>query len=223
MKIVSQEELAAHDNATIRGALEGTLASAAVAVPGFMMLNRRWAYYRALPLPLKVMGGVMIVAPCLAIQAERRGLEFDREHYWVGAGKNEMDREAAAEQAKWDALSTGEKVRDWATRHQYSIILGSWALSMGVAGGIISRNKYQSIPQKVVQARMWAQGLTIGVLVAAGILTHRSRQETAVRRLPADHSWQTLLEEQSREEEARQSRLAALRAASQPLPSATSS
>jgi hypothetical protein len=60
--------------------------------------------------------------------------------------------------------------------------------------------RYQSLPQKVilvyfdervyvliavlcyfqvVQARMWAQGLTIGVLVAAGALTHKNRQEAA--------------------------------------------
>ncbi|EIW75663.1 hypothetical protein CONPUDRAFT_65908 [Coniophora puteana RWD-64-598 SS2] len=240
MKLASEEELAAHSTATIRGAMEGTAVSAAVAVPSFMLLNRRWAYYRSLPLSLKALGGILIVAPCLAIQAERRGLEFDRERYWVGAGKNEMDREAAEEQARWESLTTGDKVSDWATRHQYSIILGSWALSLGIAGGIVARNKYQTIPQKVVQARMWAQGLTIGVLVAAGILTHRKRQETAMRKLPVDHSWQTLvchyprpfppfilthylqLEEQAREEEERQSRLAALRSAAQPLPSSTS-
>ena len=34
---------------------------------------------------------------------------------------------------------------------------------------------YQSTPQKVVQARMWAQGLTIGILIAAGALTHARR------------------------------------------------
>ncbi|MBH0005030.1 HIG1 domain-containing protein, partial [Pseudoalteromonas sp. SWYJZ12] len=32
------------------------------------------------------------------------------------------------------------------------------------AGAVISRDKYQTTAQKVVQARMWAQGLTIGIL-----------------------------------------------------------
>ena len=113
----------------------------------------------------------------------------------TGAGRIELDREAAEEQARWEALSTKAKIGDWASRHQYSIIVGSWVLSMAVAGGIISRDRsvaplhrhlvspdacfvprHQTIPQKVVQVRMWAQGLTIGILIGAGILTHGQRQ-----------------------------------------------
>ena len=30
-----------------------------------------------------------------------------------------------------------------------------------------------------MQARVWAQGLTIGVLIVAGALTHKNRQEAA--------------------------------------------
>lgn len=202
MKIgVSQEEIDGHTNATIRGAAEGVLLSAAVAIPGSLLLNRRWASFRALPLPLKVMGTVIVIAPCLSIQAERRGLEYDRAH-WTGAGKMELDREAAEEEARWNALTTKEKIGDWATRHQYSIILGSWALSMAVAGGIISRDRHQTIPQKIVQVRMWAQGLTIGVLIGAGILTHSQRQAALEQRSRSvDHSWQTFLAEQARVKE----------------------
>jgi hypothetical protein len=32
---------------------------------------------------------------------------------------------------------------------------------------------------KIVQARMWAQGLTIGLLIAAGALTGSKREELA--------------------------------------------
>lgn len=32
---------------------------------------------------------------------------------------------------------------------------------------------------QAVQARVWAQGLTIGVLIVAGALTHKNRQEAA--------------------------------------------
>lgn len=46
--------------------------------------------------------------------------------------------------------------------------------------------RHQSTAQKVVQARMWAQGLTIGVMVAAGILTHQQRQEAAQHRVSAN-------------------------------------
>jgi hypothetical protein len=81
MKIVTQEEIDGHANATMRGALEGSLGSAAIAIPASLLLNRRWASYRALPISLKVLGTVLVVAPCLSIQAERRGLEYDRAHW----------------------------------------------------------------------------------------------------------------------------------------------
>ena len=42
---------------------------------------------------------------------------------------------------RWDALSTTAKISDWASRHEYSIIMGSWALSLAAAGAIISRDK----------------------------------------------------------------------------------
>ena len=48
---------------------------------------------------------------------------------------------AAQEEARFNALSTTDKVFDWASRHQYSIILGSWALSMAAAGAIVAKDK----------------------------------------------------------------------------------
>ncbi|KAG1733925.1 uncharacterized protein EDB91DRAFT_1057155 [Suillus paluster] len=212
MKIVTQEEIDDHTNATIRGAAEGAAFSAALAIPSWLILNRRWAYFRALPPPLKLMGTVMLVAPCVSIQAERRGLAFDRAH-WTGAGRMELDREAAEAEAQWNALSTKQKIGDWASRHQYSIIVGSWVLSMAVAGGIVARDRHQTLPQKVVQVRMWAQGLTIGVLIAAGALTHTQRQ-AALQHRPVDHSWRTLLAEQAREDDERKVRLNSLSSSS---------
>jgi len=44
-------------------------------------------------------------------------------------------------QEKWQAMNPTQKLADWAKRHEYSIILGSWALTLGVAGAIISRDK----------------------------------------------------------------------------------
>jgi hypothetical protein len=57
--------------------------SGAGAVGGSWYLNRRWPYYRSLPPSLKLLGVVIVVAPCLAIQAERRGLEYDKSQWFV--------------------------------------------------------------------------------------------------------------------------------------------
>ncbi|KAK7696002.1 hypothetical protein QCA50_000642 [Cerrena zonata] len=199
MKLATQEELEGHHNATVRGAVEGVLAGLAISIPGSYYLHRRWAYYRSLPIQLKALGVVMVVAPLYAIQAERRGVEFDKST-WTGAGKRELDREEAALEKQWEGLSTGDKVKTWAANNQYKVILGSWALSMVAAGAIVWRNKYQSSAQKIVQARMWAQGLTVGVLITAGVLTH-SQQHTAAEHRGVDHSWKNMVEEFQKDEE----------------------
>jgi len=207
MKLLTQEELQAHNHATIRGAAEGALGGAAIALPGSYLLNRQWPYYRSLPPSLKVLGVIFIVVPGLAIQAERRGLEFDRSQ-WIDAGKLELEREAAEKRAAWEALSSRSRITNWLVGHQYSIMFGGWLSACAVAGSIIWKNKYQTPAQKVVQVRMWAQGLTIGIVLVAGILTHANRQEALLTR-GADHSWATMLEEQRLEKEHQKIKLSA--------------
>jgi len=202
MKILTQEEIEAHNSATARGAAEGAIVASAIALPGLYFLNRRWAYYRSLPPSLKILGIVLVVVPGIAIQAERRGLEFDRSQ-WADAGKMELDREAEESRTAWEELSTKKKIMKWVVGHQYSIMFGGWLASCAVAGSIIWKNKYQTAPQKIVQVRMWAQGLTIGIVLAAGILTHRNQAEAASKVKAADHSWAAMLEEQRLEEEYR--------------------
>ncbi|GBE79616.1 hypothetical protein BKA93DRAFT_821322 [Sparassis latifolia] len=208
MKFATKEELEAHQAATVRGGIEGFAAGLALSLPASFYAQRTSTYYRALPIQLKALGVVLVVGPLFAIQAERRGVEFDQST-WTGAGKRELDREEAAQVSRWNTLDTRQKLYDWAMRNQYKIILGSWAASMVVAGALVYGNKYQTPAQKVVQARMWAQGLTVGVMIGAGILTHSQRAEAAKHR-DVDHSWASIVsieEEEERERALAQSKL----------------
>jgi len=197
MKLLKEDQIAAHDSAVQRGALEGTAAGAGLAVAASFFARKRYPGYTKLPLSLKALGAAIIVAPCLAIQAERRGLEYERSQ-WEGEGVRILSHKEVAEANRWDAMTTSEKIGDWSFRHQYTLIMGGWAASLALAGGIISRNKYQTQAQKIVQARMWAQGLTIGLLIAAGALTSKRRAATAAQG-QTDHSWQDVLEQQERD------------------------
>jgi len=77
------------------------------------------------------------------------------------------------------------------------VISGSWALSVAAIGSYIMKDPLQTTPQKVVQVRVWAQGITIGVLIAAAALTHAQRSEAAaMRRKNTDHTWAHVIEEQ---------------------------
>ncbi|KAF8646377.1 hypothetical protein AX16_007243 [Volvariella volvacea WC 439] len=197
MKFLTDKQLEEHSAASRRGMIEGAIVSGAAAMAGSYYLHRTMPAYRHLPWSLKALGMVIIVAPCVSIQAERRGLEYDRTQ-WEGEGMRILDEKQLQEERRWQSMSFRDKFEDWADRHQYTIILGGWAASMGIAGAIISRNKYQTTAQKIVQARMWAQGLTIGVLIAAGALTQSKRAEAA-KHVSTDHSWKDLLDQQERD------------------------
>ncbi|KAF5388401.1 hypothetical protein D9615_000659 [Tricholomella constricta] len=200
MKIASEEDLAGHAAASRKGAIEGFIGGTAVALGGSYYLQRRFAGYRNLPLSLKALGVVIIVAPVLSIQGERRGLEYDKSR-WEGEGVRFLHGRQMEEDARWEEMSTRDKIADWSERHQYSLILGGWASSLAFAGAVISRDKLQTTAQKVVQARMWAQGLTIGLLIVAGALTH-SKREAAAKHPNTDHSWRVMVEQQELERQA---------------------
>lgn len=58
------------------------------------------------------------------------------------AGAAELETIEAREEARWQSLSTGEKVSDFVNRHQYGLIVGSWATAMVGTFGYIMRNPY---------------------------------------------------------------------------------
>ena len=66
-----------------------------------------------------------------------------------GAGKDLLEDEEIAERKRWASLSTRDKISDWSLKHQYSMILGSWAATLGLAATIIMRDKNQTTAQKV--------------------------------------------------------------------------
>ncbi|KAK9495418.1 hypothetical protein V1508DRAFT_409770 [Lipomyces doorenjongii] len=89
-------------------------------------------------------------------------------------GVYQRQNEAATEFSK---LSTSEKVTAFASKNRLSIIFGAWLASLGVSGYIVSRDKFMTTAQKIVQARMYAQGLTLALVVATAITTLTSKDE----------------------------------------------
>ncbi|KZT12594.1 uncharacterized protein LAESUDRAFT_718871 [Laetiporus sulphureus 93-53] len=201
MKIITKEESDTQMRATAVGGAKGFAGGLAVALPMSYLLNKRWGYYRALPPSLKAFGVIIVAVPAFVINAEHSGLRYEKERR-TDFGKLEMDAKEAVRQAKWDRMTVTQKFQDVAARHEYGFIGGAWATSMIGAFGYIMRNPYETLPQKLVQARMWAQGLTIGVLIAAAVLTHsrkmKSMDEYGHRLVEPDHSWRDIIEQEER-------------------------
>ncbi|CAO3622869.1 unnamed protein product [Cunninghamella echinulata] len=73
--------------------------------------------------------------------------------------------------AKHQNMSSFDKSLQFLNNNRWSFIGATWALSMVAALGYSFSNKYLSTQQKIVQARMYAQAATIGVLMASASLS----------------------------------------------------
>jgi Hypoxia induced protein conserved region len=59
------------------------------------------------------------------------------------------------------------QAKDWASEHRYSIVFAAWVASLGASIALVRRNPYLTTSQKLVQSRMYAQGLTVAVLLSS--------------------------------------------------------
>lgn len=69
----------------------------------------------------------------------------------------------------------GCQVSDYAAKGTCLYTPCGCRLQRGAMVGCSDRVNTNTFVPQVVQARMWAQGLTIGILIAAGALTHARR------------------------------------------------
>ena len=76
--------------------------------------------------------------------------------------QQQASRERAA-LAKQQPVS--QRLLAWGRENRYPIVGASWLLSMGLAFAIVGRSPYLTTSQKIVQARVYAQGLTLAVLI----------------------------------------------------------
>ncbi|KAL5488257.1 RCF2_2 [Sanghuangporus weigelae] len=191
-----EEQKEEHQRAVILGGAKGFLGGLGVALPASYILYRRWPYYRNLQPSLKAFGVILVAVPSFVISAERAGLRYERQR-WDDLGTQELQSVHERERAKWERMNVKEKFADFARRHPFSLITGSWATSMIGIYTWVSRDPLATPLQKITQTRVWAQGITLGIIITAAILTHRQSEDKYV-----DHSWRDILEREAAEERA---------------------
>jgi hypothetical protein len=123
-QIVTKEGEEQYLDAVITGGLKGFAYATALGVPGYFLLTRNSATYRALPPSLKAFGFVVIGIPLVSVCAEKSGERFEQSQ-WTGVGKVELDKEAERERRRLEQLSLSERVKDFGKRNQYGIVGGS--------------------------------------------------------------------------------------------------
>ncbi|WFD35741.1 Replication factor C, subunit RFC4 [Malassezia cuniculi] len=155
-------------NATLTAAAEGfAIGSAATLGAGYLLRQR--PLIQRLPLAIRtslvVSGGVMLGV----IYADKAGIAFDNMHYDDKGAKVVRRKETLLEQ-EWNQLSTFDKGLTYAKENRFKVVIGSWLASMGISWLYIQTQPL-STAQKIVQARVWAQGLTVASMIGMAAIT----------------------------------------------------
>ncbi|KAI8628902.1 hypothetical protein F5Y19DRAFT_101704 [Xylariaceae sp. FL1651] len=164
MKVISAEEEKAHYNAVLKGGLIGGSLGVGLGLLGVVGASRRYPAFRSLTLPFRAFLVTSTGTFGAIVNAERYSNAFHLANNPMNFYKDQASRDA--EQLRRQE-SGWQRFRQWGQQNRYGIVFGSWVAAMAIALGMVGRNKYLSTSQKVVQARVYAQGLTLAVLVAS--------------------------------------------------------
>ncbi|RYO82285.1 hypothetical protein DL766_000662 [Monosporascus sp. MC13-8B] len=204
MKVVSKEEERAHYSAVLRGGFIGGSLGLGVGLLGVVAAQRRYPAFRSLTLPFRSFLVTSAGTFGAIVNAERHSNAFHLANNPMNFYKDEARQAREALEAQRTEL---ERLRDWGRTNRYSIVFGSWLASMGLALWVVGRNRFLTTSQKLVQARVYAQGLTLAVLVATAALETADakrgtgRWETVMVLDPNDPEHKHLIEKKVHKEE----------------------
>ncbi|KAL2865374.1 HIG1 domain-containing protein [Aspergillus lucknowensis] len=183
MKLLTKEEEDAHYRSVVKGGSIGTALGLAGGFAGVMLASRRYHTIRNLTLPMKAFlvtsSGTFV--GIIAADNASRNFEASRneERQWYENREERLRRQELA------GMTYVDRALAWARRERYTIVGVTWLASMVGSFALVGRNPYLSRAQKIVQARVYAQGLTLAVLVttAAFEISERRkvRRENAAR------------------------------------------
>ncbi|KAL1879329.1 hypothetical protein VTK73DRAFT_7166 [Phialemonium thermophilum] len=163
MKVISKEEEQAHYHEVVKGGIIGGTLGLTAGVIGVVGAYRRYPAFRSLTLPFRCFLVSSIGTFGAIVTAERYSINFAKAKDPRTTYKDETQR--AIEEVKASESAT-QKFMDWGRENRYTIVGVSWLAAISIAMAIVSRNKFLSTSQKIVQARVYAQGLTLAVLIA---------------------------------------------------------
>ncbi|WFD00378.1 (R)-2-hydroxyglutarate--pyruvate transhydrogenase [Malassezia yamatoensis] len=181
---------------TVANGAKGFLVGTITALLGGAVAQARVASIRTLPVSIK---GSLVLSSGLAvgvISAERSGIAYEQKSFNDNSAQiNRRLRELHDQ--RWSQFSTLDRALAWAKFHKFKVVIGSWFTSMA-GTWLYIQSQPLSFSQKIVQARVWAQGLTLAsLLVMAGVTQFPTEADKLLEEeaQQANHSWKNLIGE----------------------------
>ncbi|KAE8212850.1 hypothetical protein CF327_g3556 [Tilletia walkeri] len=193
-RVGNEEQRQAQYDYAISHAAKGAALGLSLALPAAYLLNKRWAPFKRLNLPVQAffVSSASIAAGVIA--ADKAGIRFVEQHY-TDEGAMLRRKAMSVEDQMWAELSTRDRILTTIKDNQFAAVSGIWALSLA---GILAYIRTQPLSgaQRLVQARVWAQGITLISLVGlAGISQIPSAGDKILKyeKEANQHSWQMFM------------------------------
>ncbi|CUM47073.1 unnamed protein product [Debaryomyces tyrocola] len=193
MKILSDEEKNAHWNAVLYEGAKGCAVGTGVAFGLVTYMKKRHAVnYARMSASVKSALWAMPVITVGAFYADDGSVKFDEEWH----RSSYLKQKEAEEMKKWNNLAWSDQLFYKVNNNKYGLIIGAWAASLYGSWKLVNRDKFMSASQKAVQARVYAQAITV-VLLLGTILMSLHEQELRKKEPEAVPEWKKYLQEQS--------------------------
>ncbi|QPG72784.1 hypothetical protein FOA43_000086 [Brettanomyces nanus] len=165
MKVISDEELKEHNKWVLQAGLKGAGLGVIISL-GIFGLARYKFPTRVANMTWSVRTGAFVIPPafCITVNAANASESFGSLKYNDDVALSEA---RAKENDDWSAMTGRQKTIQVLNSNKYKIITGLWALSMWGSWKYVSRDKLLSKSQKFYDARMYAQFITIVLLLGS--------------------------------------------------------
>lgn len=192
MKIPTKEELNDYVHFISVGGLKGAAVGLFVSGAGSYFALQRYPALRQRGSFFKTFSFMAPVLACGITNMEWSSRRFEAERYGIG----EKAPDVVARQQRLDKLPLYERALQWGAENKYKIIMGTWAATLGGTFWLINRDRLMTKSQKIVQARMYAQGVTVVLLLASMAVTMSYGKDPAHVEEAEDQSWKKIVAEE---------------------------
>ncbi|KAK6199619.1 uncharacterized protein RJT21DRAFT_122014 [Scheffersomyces amazonensis] len=193
MKIISEEEKAAHRQYVLTEGLKGCVIGVGVAYGITRFVKYRYPVrFSQMNASIKAAMWAMPTITIGAFFADEGSLKFDTDTYRAAY----LKKIEAAQEAKYNNLSTSERMLEKLNEKKYETIVAAWAASLYGSWKLVDRDPYMTRAQKLVQARVYAQAFTVVLLLGTIVLSVHTAEVKKKSKAPVEQpEWKKYLDE----------------------------